>query len=49
MRSRVLRHASHTNTAHLRDRTERSIREHNRAARAFKWSFRRYPLQTGAS
>ncbi|KAK45455.1 hypothetical protein BG58_18030, partial [Caballeronia jiangsuensis] len=46
---RVLRHASHTSTAHLRERTEQFIREHNQAARPFKWTFRGYPLQTGAS
>src|SRR2546426_4427571 len=44
---RVLRHASHTSTLHLRERTEKFIREHNQAARPFKWSFRGYPLQTG--
>jgi hypothetical protein len=45
----VPRHAS---TARLRERTEqfiRDIRERNQAARPFKWSFRGYPLQTGAS
>jgi transposase len=46
---RVLRHASHTSTAHLRERTEQFIRAHNQGARPFKWSFRGYPLQTGAS
>ncbi|WP_226382921.1 MULTISPECIES: IS630 family transposase [Burkholderia] len=46
---RVLRHASHASTAHLRERTERFVSEHNRAARPFKWSFRSYPLQDGAS
>jgi transposase len=46
---RVLRHASHSSTAHLRERTEQFIRAHNQAARPFKWSFRGYPLQTGAS
>jgi len=46
---RVLRHASHTSTAHLRERTEQFVGEHNRAARPFKWSFRGYPLQSGAS
>jgi len=46
---RVPRHASHTSTAHLRERTEQFIRERNQAARLFKWSFRGYPLQTGAS
>jgi hypothetical protein len=46
---RVLRHASHTSTAHLRERTEQFIRERNQAARPFKWTFRGYPLQTGAS
>ena len=46
---RVLRHASHTSTVHLRERTAQFIREHNQAARPFKWSFRGYPLQSGAS
>jgi transposase len=46
---RVLRHASHTSTEHLRERTEQFIREHNQVARPFKWSFRGYPLQSGAS
>ncbi|MGF6638764.1 transposase [Paraburkholderia sp. MM6662-R1] len=46
---RVLRHASHTSTAHLRERTEQFVRAHNQAARPFKWTFRGYPLQTGAS
>ncbi len=44
---RVLRHASHTSTAHLRERTERFLSEHNQVARPFKWSFRGYPLQSG--
>lgn len=43
---RVLRNASHTSTDHLRERTEKFIREDNRAARPFKWSFRGYPLQS---
>ncbi|WP_293034565.1 IS630 family transposase [Paraburkholderia sp.] len=46
---RVLRHASHTSTAHLRERTGRFVSEHNQAARPFKWSFRGYPLQSGTS
>ena len=46
---RVLCHASHTSTAHLRERTEQFIRERNQTARPFKWSFRGYPLQTGTS
>jgi transposase len=46
---RVLRHASHTSTAHLRERTEQFAHEHNQAARPFKWTFRGYPLQTGTS
>ena len=46
---RVLRHASHTSTAHLRERTGQFIREHNQAACPYKWSFRGYPLQSGAS
>ena len=35
--------------AHLRERTEQFIRERNQTARPFKWTFRGYPLQTGAS
>jgi len=46
---RVLHHASQTSTAHLRERTKQFIREGNQAARPFKWTFRGYPLQTGAS
>ncbi|KVT53821.1 hypothetical protein WK54_18155 [Burkholderia ubonensis] len=46
---RVLLHTSHTSTAHLRERTERFVSEHNQVARPFKWSFRGYPLQGGAS
>nr|WP_280519715.1 transposase [Cupriavidus numazuensis] len=46
---RVLRHASHTSIAHLRERTEQFVGAHNQVARPFKWSFRGYPLQTGAS
>lgn len=46
---RVLRHASHTSTAHLRERTEQFVNERNQAARPFKWSSRGYPLQGGAS
>ena len=41
--------ASHTSTVHLRERTEQFIRERNQTARPFKWTFRGYPLQTGAS
>jgi hypothetical protein len=37
---RVLRHASHTSTAHLRERTEQFIRERNQTASPFKWTFR---------
>ncbi|MCR4470425.1 transposase [Burkholderia sp. SCN-KJ] len=46
---RVLRYASHTGTAHVRERTEQFVDEQNQATRPFKWSFRRYPLQGGAS
>jgi transposase len=46
---RVLRHASHTSTAHLRERTGQSVGAHNQAACPFKWSFRGYPQQGGAS
>jgi transposase len=46
---RVLRHASHLSTAHLRERTEHFICERNQTAGPFRWTFRGYPLQTGAS
>lgn len=46
---RVLRHASHTSTVHLREHTEQFKHEHNQEARPFKWAFLGYPLQTGTS
>jgi transposase len=44
---RVLRHASHTSTAHLRERTEAFIAQRNRAPKPFKWTFAGFELQTG--
>jgi len=44
---RVLRHASHTSTAHLRQRTEDFIAQRNAAPRPFKWTFAAFELQTG--
>lgn len=44
---RVLRHASHTSTAHLRQRTEAFIAQRNAAPRPFKWTFAGFELQTG--
>jgi transposase len=44
---RVLRHASHTSTVHLRERTEAFISQRNQAPRAFRWTFEGYPLQSG--
>jgi transposase len=44
---RVLRNASHTSTAHLRQRTEAFIEQRNVAPRAFKWTFAGFELQTG--
>lgn len=44
---RVLRHASHTSTAHLRQRTETFIIQRNAAPRPFKWTFAGFELQTG--
>jgi hypothetical protein len=44
---RVLRHASHTSTAHLRQRTEAFIAQRNERARPFKWTFAGFELQTG--
>ena len=42
-----LRNASHTSTAHLRQRTLDFFTERNRQPRPFKWSFRGFQLQTG--
>ncbi len=44
---RVLRHASHTSTEHLRQRTEAFIAQRNDAPRPFKWTFAGFELQTG--
>lgn len=44
---RVLRHASHTSTAHLRERTEAFIAQRNRAPKPFRWTFAGFELQTG--
>jgi transposase len=44
---RVLRHASHTSTAHLRERTEAFLAQRNARARPFKWTFAGFELQTG--
>lgn len=44
---RVLRHASHTSTAHLRQRTEAFIAQRNRSPKPFKWTFAGFELQTG--
>jgi hypothetical protein len=43
---RVLRHASHTSTAHLRQRTEAFIAQRNAAPHPFKWTFAGFELQT---
>lgn len=44
---RVLRHASHTSTTHLRERTEAFLAQRNARARPFKWTFAGFELQTG--
>lgn len=44
---RVLRHASHTCTAHLRQRTEAFIAQRNLSPKPFKWTFAGFELQTG--
>jgi len=44
---RVLRHASHTSTAHLRERTEAFIAQRNSTPKPFKWTFAGFELQTG--
>jgi transposase len=46
---RVLRHASHTSTVHLRQRTEAFIDQRNAAPKPFRWTFEGYPLQAGDS
>jgi transposase len=44
---RVLRHASHTSTEHLRQRTEAFIVQRNLSPKPFKWTFAGFELQTG--
>jgi transposase len=44
---RVLRHASHAGTVHLRARTEAFFEQRNTAPKPFRWSFDGYPLQAG--
>jgi len=44
---RVLRHASHTSIAHLRQRTQDFIAQRNRSPKPFKWTFAGFELQTG--
>jgi transposase len=44
---RVLRHASHTSTAQLRERTEAFIAQRNASPKPFKWTFAGFELQTG--
>ena len=44
---RVLRHASHTSIAHLRQRTETFIAQRNVSPKPFKWTFAGFELQTG--
>lgn len=42
-----LHNASHTSTAHLREKTLAFFEERNRDPKPFKWRFRGYQLQTG--
>lgn len=44
---RVLRHASHTSTQCLRQRTEAFIAQRNAAPKPLKWTFAGFELQTG--
>jgi transposase len=44
---RVLRHASHLSTVHLRERTEAFLVQRNAAPKPFRWTFAGYPLQAG--
>jgi transposase len=46
---RVLRHASHTSTAHLRERTVAFLQQRNDTPRPFRWTFKGYPLEAGES
>lgn len=44
---RVLRHASHSSTEQLRQRTEAFVAQRNRTPKPFKWTFAGFELQTG--
>jgi transposase len=44
---RILRHASHRSTEHLRQRTQEFVAQRNRSPRPFKWTFAGFELQTG--
>ena len=44
---RVLRHASHTSTQHLRQRTEAFLAQRNARPKPFRWTFAGFELQTG--
>ncbi len=44
---RILRHASHRSTAHLRLRTQEFVAQRNRSPQPFKWTFAGFELQTG--
>lgn len=43
----VLRHASHSSIAQLRERTEAFMAQRNQAPKPFKWTFAGFELQTG--
>lgn len=43
----VLRHASHSSIAQLRERTEAFMAQRNKAPKPFKWTFAGFELQTG--
>jgi hypothetical protein len=44
---RVLRYASHSSIAQLRERTEAFMAQRNQAPKPFKWTFAGFELQTG--
>jgi len=44
---RVLRHASHPSTQHLRQRTEAFLAQRNARPKPFRWTFAGFELQTG--
>ena len=44
---RVLRHASHSSIAQLRERTEAFMAQRNQTPKPFKWTFAGFELQTG--